>query len=236
MSGPGAHDAPDGTSAPLTPAEAQRIRLKWFGPLLLYMIGGYFVIGRLNLHRDHYWDVALPFEAQIPFVPHLIVAYALVYFVVLVGCMRIPLMQVDYFRRTARWLALNFHIAYAIFLLFPVQAMHRPPIDPEASIWLAMTGFYYDFDAPTNLLPSLHVQMAWMGGLICLRHGGFTAAVGLISAVVVSVSVVLLKQHYLADIAAALLIIGFTARRCGMDFRPGPWPDVAQAEGDAATR
>ena len=67
------------------PAEAQRLRLKIFGPLLTYMIAGYFVIGRINLHRDHYWDVSLPFEAQIPFVPQLIVAYALVYFVVLVG-------------------------------------------------------------------------------------------------------------------------------------------------------
>ncbi len=221
-------------------AAAQRTRLKVFGVLLTYMIAGYFVIGRLNLHRDHYWDVALPFEEQIPFVPQLIVAYALVYFVVLVGAMRIPLMQLAYFRRAARWLALNFHIAFVIFLLFPVAALHRPPIDPEASVWLALTGFYYDFDAPTNLLPSLHVQMALMGGLLCWRHGGLTAAVGLLSALTVSVSVVLLKQHYVADIAAAALIVWGTARYCGMDFRPGEWPDPAavpaQADGRAATR
>lgn len=213
------------------PAEAQRLRLLWFGGLMLYMIGGYFVIGRFNLHRSRYFDPSLPFEADLPFVPQLIVAYALVYFVVLVGAMRIPLMQTAYFRRTARWLVANFTIAYAIFLLFPVAALHRPPIDPQASVWLAMTGFYYDFDAPTNLLPSLHVQMATMGALMCRRHGGFTAVVGIASGVVVSISVLLVKQHYIADVVAALAIVWVTARLFDLDFRPGPWPplDGAQA-------
>lgn len=202
------------------PPEAQRTRLLWFGALMTYMIVGYFVIGRLNLHRGWYLDPSLPFEADIPFVPQLIVAYVLVYFVVLVGFMVIPVPDVALFRRAGRWLAINFTLAYAIFLLVPVKALHRPPIDPEAGFALALTGFYYSFDAPTNLLPSLHVQMALMGGLMCLRHGGLLAVIGVLSGLTVAVSVVLVKQHYVADIAAAALIVWLTARWCGMDFRP----------------
>lgn len=201
---------------------AQRTRLVWFAGLVLYMIAGYFVIGRFNLERSWYLDPSLAFEAHIPFVPQLIVAYVLVYFVVLAGFMVVPVADVALFRRAGRWLLLNFTLAYAIFLLVPVKALHRPPIDPEAGFALALTGFYYDFDAPTNLLPSLHVQMALMGGLMCLRHGGTLAVVGVLSGLTVAVSVVLVKQHYVADIAAAALIVWLTARWCGMDFRPPP--------------
>lgn len=202
-------------------AHAQRVRLAWFFAMLAYMIVGYFVIGRFNLERGWYLDPSLALEARIPFVPELIVAYALVYFVLVVGVFSVPVEDLDYFRRGARWLALNFTIAYAIFLLVPVKALHRPPIDPDLGLAHALTGFYYDFDAPTNLLPSLHVQMAVIGGLLCLRCGGLRALIGVTCAVVVSVSVVLVKQHYVADIALALLIVAVTARICGMgSFRP----------------
>lgn len=51
------------------PPAAQRTRLVWFAGLMLYMIAGYFVIGRFNLERGWYLDPSLAFEAHIPFVP-----------------------------------------------------------------------------------------------------------------------------------------------------------------------
>lgn len=199
-----------------------RTRTKWIGALTVYMIVAYFLIGRFNLDRSYYVDVALPFEDDIPFVPEAIFAYAFVYLLLAVGILSLPQDDLPYYERTARWLRDNLTVAFVIFLLVPVKAMHRPIIDPEVSFSMAVTGFYYAFDAPTNLLPSLHVQMGTLGGLLCLKRGGLLAVFGVVCAALVAVSVLLVKQHYVADIALAMVILWVTARWHGMgSFLPG---------------
>lgn len=195
-----------------------RERLGWILLTAAFMIGGYFGIGHYNLDRARYFDPSLAIEARIPFVPLAIFAYVLVYVVLLTGFLAIPRAEQPYFRRAVGWLALNFAIAYAIFLLVPVKALHRPVIDPSGGFALAITEWYYRNDPPANLLPSLHVQMGTIGGLLCRRRGGWLGAAGMASAVVIAVSVLLVKQHYLADIALALVIVALTARLC----RVGP--------------
>lgn len=191
-----------------------RARLGWILLMAAFMIGGYFGIGHYNLDRARYYDPSLALEAHIPFVPIAIFAYLLVYLVLLTGFLAIPRAEQPYFRRAVGWLALNFVVAYAIFLLVPVKALHRPPIDPSDGFALAITHWYYQNDPPANLLPSLHVQMGAIGGLLCLRRGGWLAVAGPVAAAVIAISVLLVKQHYLADIALALLIVALTARLC----------------------
>lgn len=196
-----------------------RARLGWILLMAAFMIGGYFGIGHYNLDRARYFDPSLAVEAHIPFVPVAIFAYVLVYVVLLTGFLAIPRAEHAYFRRAVGWLALNFAIAYVIFLLVPVKALHRPPIDPSGGYALAVTEWYYRNDPPANLLPSLHVQMGTIGGLLCLRRGGWLGLAGMASAGVIAASVLLVKQHYLADIALALVIVALTARLC----RIGPF-------------
>ena len=54
--------------------------------------------------------------------------------------------------------------------------------------------------------------MALLGGLLCLRWQRWAGVVGLGLAAVIAASVVLVKQHYLADIAAAVAVVWVTRR------------------------
>lgn len=200
---------------PSEPARAPA-RAPWVAGMMIGMIGGYFAIGHFNLDRRWYFDPSLPFEAHIPFVPAAIFAYVFVYIVLLTGFLIIPRAEMAYFRRAVLWLSLNLVIAWAIFLLVPVKAMHRPPIEPGSGLAMALTHWYYQHDPPTNLLPSLHVQMGAIGGLLCARRGGWLGVAGPVAAAVIAVSVLLVKQHYLADVVLALVIVGVTARVCRM--------------------
>lgn len=200
---------------------SEPVRSRWVAGMMIGMIGGYFAIGHFNLDRRWYLDPSLPFEAHIPFVPAAIFAYVFVYIVLLTGFLVIPRAEGVYFRRAVLWLSLNLVIAWVIFLLVPVKALHRPVIEPGSGLAMALTHWYYQHDPPTNLLPSLHVQMGAIGGLLCARRGGWLGVAGLVAAAVIAVSVLLVKQHYLADVVLALVIVGVTAKVCRMgSFRP----------------
>lgn len=190
-------------------------RLIWLVTLAGYMIVAYNVIARLNLGRTDYLDVALPFEADIPMVPEAVYAYAFVYVVIVVGALSIPIDHIDEFRLSGRWIAVNLTIAFVCFLLFPVYAEHRPEVPPSDELTLQIVSFYFFVDPPTNLFPSLHVQMSVLGGVLCWRRGPALKLFGLACAVVIPISVVLVKQHYIADIVFALVIVGVTGRVMG---------------------
>lgn len=202
----------------MNPTPRRGERALWFLVMVPYLIGGYFLLGRYNLDRSYAFDPSLPFEAHIPFVPTAIFAYALVYVVLLVGFLVIPRGDDAFFRRAAIWLGANVTIAFVTFVAVPVVAVHRPEVVPDGSVAMAFTHWYFAVDAPTNLLPSLHVQMATIGGLLCWRRGGWLGWVAMATAAVIAVSVVLVKQHYVADIIAALVVVWGTARWLGLDF------------------
>jgi membrane-associated phospholipid phosphatase len=70
------------------------------------------------------------------------------------------------------------------------------------SISAAVTRFYYYIDAPYNLFPSLHVTYPTLATLVSWRNHKIMRWVFAAMAVVVAVSVVLVKQHYIADVVA----------------------------------
>lgn len=190
-------------------------RVVWLLVLAGYMLVGYQVTGAINMARTDYLDVALPFEADIPLVPGAVYAYMFVYIVLVVGALAIPVDRVPEFRKAGWWIAVNLTVAFACFLLLPVRADHRPPMPPEGGLTQQIIAFYFFIDPPTNLLPSLHVQMSTIGGVLCWRRGLALRVFGLLCAVSIPISVVLVKQHYLADIALALVAVGVTGRWLG---------------------
>jgi hypothetical protein len=184
--------------------------------LAIYNFAGYFGTNVFNIHRAHYFDPSFAFEDRIPFVPVAIFAYLLVWVNLCVGVLSIRLEDMAFFRRAWRWLMLNATIAYVFFLLLPVRAAHRPVIGLTDSLAERIAGFYFYLDAPTNLLPSLHVELALMAGFLCLRHSRWLGAVALTLAGVITVSVLLVKQHYVVDIVLAVALVVATGRWMGI--------------------
>jgi membrane-associated phospholipid phosphatase len=102
-------------------------------------------------------------------------------------------------RRTILAYITTASIAYVGFLIFPTSAP-RPAAVPGDGIAAWCLRTLYALDPPFNCFPSLHVAYAFLAALsACRVHRGLGAA-ALLWAVLVGISTVFIKQHYVADV------------------------------------
>jgi membrane-associated phospholipid phosphatase len=149
---------------------------------------------------------ALPLEtrldAHIPFRPEFVFAYFLYYPWLL---WPLVLRQREVFFRALGAFALMQLFAGVVFVLFPSH-MVRPTVIP-AGIAGDLVRFIYRMDMGWNVFPSLHVGHSVLVALLFWKHGPpkLFPIVALGSALI-SASTVLIKQHYVVDIPAGLLL------------------------------
>ena len=95
----------------------------------------------------------------------------------------------------------------------------RPEVEGTGFIPFLMR-FIYWVDTPTNLFPSIHCFVAWLGTRYMfeckkLRHKGLTCVLCVIGSILVFLSTLHTKQHVLPDVVSGIIVaeIGwFTAR------------------------
>ena len=93
-------------------------------------------------------------------------------------------------------------LSFAIFLLYPVRASLRPERLEVTSLSTRVLAYYYAVDPPVNLFPSLHCANAVLAALMARRLSPrLFYLVGPLAGLVL-ISVVLVKQHYVADVVA----------------------------------
>jgi membrane-associated phospholipid phosphatase len=148
----------------------------------------------------------LPGEAAIPLVPAFEFVYVLGYVLPLVVVYRRP----DRARlgRLARAFALTLAAAYATYVLFPVY-LPRPTLTSH-SLAARLLALEY-LDKPYNDFPSLHVALGTLLALACGDHPRLRWWLPAV-VVLIAVSTVLVKQHYIVDVASAIAL-AFTAWR-----------------------
>ncbi len=191
----------------MTKAE-KREKLNWFIFMIGYFTAGYLAINWFSQVRTNFYNVGFGFESQIPFIPIFIFGYLLVYLSVILFYVIIDDAN-DWQRGVIAFLT-STTLAYILFLIFPVRMAIRPEISEltGSSISLMVTRFYYYIDAPYNLLPSLHVTYPALAALVAWKNHRAMRWAFASMAVVVAVSVVLVKQHYIADIVAGFANAG----------------------------
>jgi membrane-associated phospholipid phosphatase len=108
---------------------------------------------------------------------------------------------------------------FVIFLVFPVEYHLRPDVDPERGWAYLLVDFYYWLDLPYNCFPSLHVSNVVLVSFFMERFkkgmGWFLHPL----AALVAVSVVLVKQHYIADVVAGYFVGWFVYRQIFIDSK-----------------
>ena len=184
---------------------------KTLGLILLvsfYTIG-YLGINRINEYRDHYYNVSLMFEKYIPFVPSAIIGYSLVFVLVALLFLVIDNMP-DFWDMCLRFFNMSL-LCFVIFLIFPVRMDLRPEVT-MANDWITqLVCFYFWIDHPYNLFPSMHLSASFFAAFYCMRKGRIIGWIAMIMAMIVGVSVVLLKQHYIMDIVAGFTVAWFSS-------------------------
>jgi membrane-associated phospholipid phosphatase len=146
-------------------------------------------------------DVTLPLDRQIPLLSGFIWPYLLCYVFPF-----LPLVVVkDWHRFNKALLAIILAnaAAFLVYFLLPI-AFPRPDLGATLSDRALALQFQYDFKPGANKLPSLHVTYAWIVYLVCRKQGLGRFREGLIflTAMLVSVSTLFVKQHILLDVLA----------------------------------
>ena len=151
-------------------------------------------------------NILLPPDYKIPLFPPMIVVYVLSYLFWIVNYILIARESPENCRYVlhGEWIAKI--ICMFCFILIPT-AMPRP-VPQGNDIFSAITRIIYSLDEPTHLLPSIHCLESWLcwrGLFGCKKVSRGYKAFSLIFAVSVFASTLLVRQHAIIDIPAALL-------------------------------
>jgi membrane-associated phospholipid phosphatase len=163
----------------------------------------YIFIGEMVRDRTlHVPEMAL--DRIVPLQP----VWALVYGPVYLFLILLPVLVVrqdEQIRRTVFTYLTVWIIAYACFLLYPTAASRPAKVIGEGfAVW--GLRFLYSSDPPYNCFPSLHVAHSCVSALAVRRvHRGVGNA-AVFGAVLVGVSTLFTKQHYVADVIAGMLL------------------------------
>lgn len=182
----------------------------------LAMMAAFIVISydvtRLFNSGSYHYNVAIPLDSRIPFIPAFVVVYVLAFAQWVITAVLAAREGKDFYFKASSSEIMAKLVAIPIFLVFPT-IMVRPEIQ-GGGVFDWMTRFIYACDVPDNLFPSLHCLESW----VCLRlvcamkkvpswYKWANAAFSLL----VFASVVLVKQHLILDIPGGIVVaeIGF---------------------------
>jgi len=179
-----------------------KLLLYWpvFGLLFLFVERFYPV--------ESYHAMYCPLDDLIPFCEFFLIPY-LFWFVFLVGIHLYTLLfDVDAFKRMMRFIMITYTVTIVIYLIFPTCQNLRPPEFARDNIFTRFLAGFYEFDTNTNVCPSLHV----IGSLAVVfaafdtrrfQRRGWKWAFGTVG-FLICLSTVMLKQHSVLDVIAAI--------------------------------
>lgn len=173
--------------------------------MLVLFTTGFFGLDNLLCGR-RFHDVSCALDRRVPLRLEWIWVY-LAYYPLCFAPLLFPGLLADdgLYLRAATGFCIQFLAAWAIFYLYPTR-MERAPITGDSPSARAVRGLYA-VDRGYNIFPSLHVANTVY--VACLATHFLPAPLSLLffaAAALVSASTVLIKQHYLADIPAGILL------------------------------
>ncbi len=173
----------------------------WLPLLIFAELTGYLLINNLTRVRVPY-TLALHTDALLPFIPSFSIFYVMEW---ILGFLPFLLLKDKKMIRLTTMLYLGvMALSYFFFLAFPVQ-MLRPEIIPQTATG-HLVAFIYGIDLPYNTFPSLHIILMLLSGLILLSVRNPAAPFVLLMFFPVSLSTLLIKQHYVLDVLAGVVI------------------------------
>jgi membrane-associated phospholipid phosphatase len=181
-------------------------KLVWLTLLAAIFVGGYYAIG-LSQDPEKAHTLLTRFDAALPFAPAWMFAYGGVYTALLLPIFIVK--DARLFRRVALAYFFVLVVSFTCFLAYPVTTRgFRPDIATLDTrvFWEWGAALNYTLDPPMNSFPSLHVGTMTLATLVALKVDRMVGAFASVIAVVIALSTMLVKQHYVADVVAGAAV------------------------------
>ena len=178
-------------------------RLEILTLTLLGWLGVYFFVNRLQVEPQRRLDLAIPLDRRIPFVPQLALVYFSTYlfviqpFIVLSEARQFYWMLASFGSITA--------IASLIHAAVPSKIERNEILDADG-LSGKMINLFQKTCKPYGNFPSMHVALSVpVVGANFIAVGPAMGSVTLIWAILIALSTLYTKQHYLLDVLAGLV-------------------------------
>lgn len=184
----------------------------WLVILLLL----FYVYFPLNSLREPVHSLELPVDHHIPVVAAFVFPYLSLYVLLAVSLLRFLQVESRIFVITALAISLDLAISYLVFVFY--QTRVERPVILGSDVSSSILRWVYSVDKPFNAFPSLHTSLSALMALLWGGVGSRIRPVIALWAVLIIVSTLFTKQHYLADVLGGLavaLISYFCAVRLG---------------------
>ena len=192
-----------------------KARLKVYGYWTIWVsiafFGVYPACNYLTAKRDSHLHLYLPFELELPFIPHFVWPYLSMYllFVLIPFCMRLKSLK-----PLGKNLVIGTVISGLLFLIFPtINGFER--IAPESGIYHSIFVKIIEVDLPHNMAPSLHVVYC---GLILLTMSAdnksiLSKLIYIGWLILICLSTLFVHQHHILDVITGLTLAGYLRKR-----------------------
>ena len=180
-----------------------QFRLEILVLTLLGWLGIYFFVNRLQIEPHRRQDLAIPLDSKIPFVPQLALVYFSTYIFVL---------QPFFILSEARqfyWMLTSFISISVIASLMHaiVPSMIKRNETKEADGFSGqLINLFQKICKPYGNFPSMHVALSVpVVGANYIAAGPYAGSFTLVWAILIALSTLFTKQHYILDVLAGLV-------------------------------
>lgn len=165
----------------------------------------YFILRLFTRDAVHY-DLSLPVDGAIPFLPPFVIIYVAAFMQWLVGYIVITRDSPELCCRVMAGEMISKLICAVFFIVMPTT-MNRPEVAGDG-LFQKLTRLIYYLDTPDNLFPSIHCLESWLCfrcALEAKKPGALYKSAMLVLTLLVFASTLFIKQHVLVDVLAGVL-------------------------------
>jgi hypothetical protein len=187
--------------------EPQFSHLKLLLGWVVYFI--LFVLTENLIPAESCYVVHCAIDDMIPFCEIFLIPYVFWYLLIIISLGYFLLYNVDSFKRLQIFIIITQVVAMAIYIFFPNRQDLRPPQFPRDNFLTRSVAFLYRIDTNTGVCPSLHVAYSIGIASVWLKEKGvhlLWKSFVVISAILICLSTMFIKQHSAVDFLAALLV------------------------------
>ena len=155
-----------------------------------------------NCSPVHIW-----LDDVIPFCEYFVIPYVFWYLLIVISLIYFALYDTGSFRRLQIYFIITQLAAMAIYILLPSRQDLRPAAFPRENVFADMVRLLYAIDTNTGVCPSLHVALSLGMVSVWTRAKGVSPwwkGFVVITAVLICLSTMFIKQHSALDLFAAL--------------------------------
>ena len=185
--------------------DPQFAHLKLLGGWIVYFVLFFLtenLIPAENCTPMHMW-----LDNVIPFCEWFLIPYVLWYGLIIISLTWFLLYDVDSFQRLQIYIIIHQMVAMTIYILFPSRQDLRPVVFPRNNFLTDCVALLYRLDTNTGVCPSQHVAYSLAMASTWLKAKDVPRswkAFLVVSAVLICLSTMFIKQHSAVDFFAAL--------------------------------